>query len=181
MILILKRSQNLGFTIECKRKFGILRLPCHQWSLPLAGEEEMMDNGGGAPSAPLWVALPLVLGRSRWNEECDKRSLNDHPRFILSLCGIYPSLILRQVRYIVVWRALVYGLHTLESRRVLPRCLVDCRDVLVPKKLWASFDCLALTPYMSGRSYCLGLPSLGVASRVFLMSRKAGLRADMQA
>ena len=47
MILILKSTQNLGVTIECKgRKFVrgfssvlILRLPHHQWSLLLIREE----------------------------------------------------------------------------------------------------------------------------------------------
>ena len=47
MILILNSTQNLRVRIKCKgRRFGrrvssvlILRLPRHQWSLPLVGEE----------------------------------------------------------------------------------------------------------------------------------------------
>ena len=47
MILILKSTQTLGVTIECKgRRFArgvssvlILRLPHRRWSLPLVGEE----------------------------------------------------------------------------------------------------------------------------------------------
>jgi len=69
----------------------------------------------------------------------------------------------------------VYGLHVLESRRVLQRRSVDGGGVVEPKKPWASSRCSVLTLYMLG---CVGLdlPPLGGPSGVFLVMNEVGSR-----
>ena len=77
MILILKSTQNLGVTIECKgRKFGrgvslvlILRLPRRRWSLLLIGEEGdggMRWRGSWCPSLGC-LALSAERRQMEWN------------------------------------------------------------------------------------------------------------------
>ena len=46
----------------------IIRLPYRQWSLPSSERKETAGcGGGGALSAPLWVALLSVYSGGRWN------------------------------------------------------------------------------------------------------------------
>ena len=69
----------------------------------------------------------------------------------------------------------VYGLHALESRRVLQQCSMDRGGVVEPKKPLASSGCSVLTLCVSG---CVGLdqPPLGGPSGVFLLAKEVGSR-----
>jgi len=70
---------------------------------------------------------------------------------------------------------LVYGLHVLESRRVLLQRSVDRGDVMEPKKPWASSGCLVLTLYVPS-GVDLDRPPLGGPSIVFLVAKEVDSR-----
>jgi hypothetical protein len=74
-----------------------------------------------------------------------------------------------------VWGSVAYGLHALESRRVLQQRRVDRGDVVEPKKLWASSGYSVLTHSVSG-FVSLDRPPPGVPPRSFLAMKAAGLR-----
>jgi hypothetical protein len=70
MILILKSTQNLVITIECKGVSSvlILRLPRRSGVSPSSERKETVGCGGGeALGAPLWVALLSVQSEGGWN------------------------------------------------------------------------------------------------------------------
>jgi hypothetical protein len=80
-----------------------------------------------------------------------------------------------------VWRSCVYGLHALESKRVLKRHAIDHGDVVEPWRCRGAKEALGVvrllySDTLSVRLCRLGHPPLGAPSGGFLVAKEASSR-----